>query len=190
MKAVGIVASPRSDGNTAWAVRRALEGTGAESRVFSMNGVGPCTSCLGCKRGGRCVLKDPMAEVYAALEESDLLVLGCPIYLDHVSAQAWIFLNRLYPYIGPAPALENRWKGPKRCLLAATQGREDANFYRPQLDELAAAFQKYWAVECVEHLAIGGCRRDVDLDARPGALAAARAAGQRLAEGGGGMADG
>jgi multimeric flavodoxin WrbA len=186
VKAVGIVASPRPDGNTAWAVRRALEGTGAECRVHSMNGVGPCTSCLGCKRAGRCVLDDPMTGIYAALEESDLLVLGSPIYLDQVSAQTWIFLNRLYPYIGPAPQLENRWKGPKRCLLVATQGREDASFYRPQLDGLAAAFRKYWAVECVEHLAIGGCRREVGLDARPEALAAALAAGRRLAAGGDG----
>jgi multimeric flavodoxin WrbA len=186
MKAIGIVASPRPDGNTAWAVRRALEGTGAESRVFSMNGVGPCTSCLACRDTGRCVLADPMAGICAALEESDLLVLGSPIYLDHVSAQAWIFLNRLYPYIGPAPRLENRWKGPRRCLLAATQGRADAAFYRPQLDQVAAALRKYWAVDCVEHLVIGGCGRPGGLDGRPEALAAALAAGQRLAVGGGG----
>ncbi len=120
MNAVGIVASPRMEGNTAFLVRKVLEGTGADSRVFGMNGIEPCSACMACKGTVRCAKRDGMGEIYAALAAADLLVLGSPIYLDHISAQAWTFLNRLYCFIGPAPRLENLWRGPRRCLVVAT----------------------------------------------------------------------
>ncbi len=179
MRAVGIVASPREDGNTAFAVKKALEGTGAESRAFSMNGIAPCRSCFACKNTQKCTLEDGMQEIYAALEEAELLVLGSPIYLDHVSAQAWAFINRLYCYLGPA--VENRWKGPKRLLLAATQGVGDVDRYRHPLDQVAEIFKSYWSVEPVDHLVIGGCPRFGGIADRSDAVEAALAAGRRLA---------
>jgi multimeric flavodoxin WrbA len=181
MKAVGIVASPRQDGNTAFVVAKILEGTGAESRVFSMNGIEPCSACMACKGTVRCIKRDGMGEIHAALAAADVLVLGSPIYLDHVSAQAWTFLNRLYCFIGPSPQLENRWRGARRCLLVATHGRPDQTHYLPQLGQVAAMLRKYWAIECSEPLAVGGCRREPDLAARPGVVAAALDAGRRLA---------
>jgi multimeric flavodoxin WrbA len=181
MKAVGIVASPRMDGNTAFLVGKVLEGSGVESRTFSMNGIEPCSSCMACKKTVRCVKRDGMQTICDALAEADLLVLGSPIYLDHVSAQAWVFLNRLYCFIGPAPQLENRWRGARRCLVVATQGRADPAFYRPQLGEITAILQKYWAIESPEPLAVGGCCRTPDLASRRDVIQAALAAGERLA---------
>ena len=180
MKALGIVASPREEGNTAYVVGKVLEATGAEFKTFTMNGVAPCKSCFACKKTGRCVIRDPMEEVCAALEESDLLVLGSPIYLDHVSAQAWIFINRLYRYLGPA--VESRWKGPGRCLLVATQAVADVGRYRQSLDQVAGIFKSYWDVDCADHLVIGGCPRFGGLADRPDVTEAALAAGRRLAE--------
>ena len=181
MKAVGIVASPREAGNTAFVVGKVLAGTGAEVRVFSMNGIAPCASCLACKQTRQCVLEDGMREIHAALAEAEVLVLGSPIYLDQVSAQAWIFLNRLYCFIGPAPELEDRYRGARRALLVATQGRPETAHYRPQLDAVAAILRKYWHIECLDHLVIGGCRRDGALASRPEVAAAALAAGRKLA---------
>jgi len=181
MKAVGIVASPRMDGNTAFVVRKVLEATGAESRVFGLNGIAPCSACMACKKTTRCVQRDGMEAIRDALEAADLLVLGSPIYLDHVSAQAWTFLNRLYPYIGPAPQLENRWRGARRGLVVATHGRADTAFYLPQLGEITAILRKYWAIEGPGPLAVGGCCREPDLASRRDVLEAARAAGERLA---------
>ncbi|HOX07858.1 MAG TPA: flavodoxin family protein [Planctomycetota bacterium] len=181
MKAVGIVASPRMDGNTAFVVGRVLEGTGAEGRVFGMNGIEPCSACMACKGTVRCVKRDGMQAIYEALAVSDLLVVGSPIYLDHISAQAWTFLNRLYCFIGPAPQLENRWRGPRRCLVTATQGRPAEGHYLPQLGQITAVLRKYWSIECQEPLVVGGCRREPDLAARPEVISAALAAGRRLA---------
>ena len=157
MKVIGINGSPRTDANTAFAVKKVLEGTGAESSYFDLNGIAPCNSCFACKKTQKCVIKDPMQDIYRALEESDALVVGSPIYLDHVSAQTWIFINRLYAYLGPA--VDNRWKGPKSLLLVATQGVGEENRYHAQLDEVAAIFKSYWDVVALEHLVIGGCPR-------------------------------
>jgi len=181
MKAVGIVASPRKKGNTAWLVGRALEGTGAEGRVFSLNGVAPCASCFACKQTAKCVLQDPMQEIYAALAEAELLVLGSPIYMNHVSAQAWTFLSRLYCFLGPAPGLADRYRGARRGLLVATQGRPETAHYRAQLDEFAAILGSYWHIAWLDPLVIGGCRREGGLDSRPEVAAAALAAGRALA---------
>ena len=181
MKAVGIVASPRAKGNTAFLVGKVLEGTGAESRVFSMDGIAPCAACLACKKTTRCVKRDGMQAICEALEAADLLVLGAPIYMDHVSAQAWIFINRLYCYVGPAPTLENRWRGARRGLVVATQGRADPAFYRPQLGEITEILRKYWAIEGPEPLVVGGCCREPDLASRRDVVQAALAAGERLA---------
>jgi multimeric flavodoxin WrbA len=179
MKVLGINGSPRTDGNTAFAVRKALEGTGAEAGCFDLEGVAPCNSCFACKKTQKCVIKDPMQDIYRALEESDMLVLGSPIYLDHVSAQTWIFINRLYAYLGPA--VENRWKGPGKLLLVATQGLSDTSHYRAALDQVAGIFKSYWDVEAVEHLVIGGCPRFGGIADRDDAIQAALAAGRRLA---------
>jgi multimeric flavodoxin WrbA len=181
MKVVGINGSPRTDGNTAFAVRKALEGTGAEFSYFDLNDVAPCNSCFACKKTQKCVVEDGMQPIYRALEESQLLVVGSPIYLDYVSAQTWIFVNRLYAYLGPA--VENRWKGPKRLLLVATQGLADTARYRRALDIVAGIFKGYWDVAAVEHLVIGGCPRFGGIADREDAVEAALQAGRRLAEG-------
>jgi multimeric flavodoxin WrbA len=181
MKAVGIVASPRPKGNTAYAVAKVLEGAGAEPRIFSLNGVEPCASCLACKQTAQCVKRDPMREIYAALAEAELLVLGSPIYMNHVSAQAWVFMNRLYCFLGPAPELEDRYRGARRGLLVATQGRPEPGYYRRQLDEFAGILRSYWHIKLLDHLVIGGCRRDAGLDSRPESVAALLAAGRALA---------
>jgi multimeric flavodoxin WrbA len=42
-----------------------------------------------------------MQQLYRAINISKGLVLGTPIYFDHVSAQTKLFLDRLYAYLGP-----------------------------------------------------------------------------------------
>lgn len=180
MKAIGIVASPRVKGNTSEAVAWALEGAGCESRVFDMNGIEPCHSCFSCKKTQRCAIKDDMQQIYEALEGADLLVLGSPIYLDHVSAQAWIFINRMYAWLGPA--VENMWRGPRHLLLVATQALAGIDTYRHPMDQVADIFKSYWDVESIPHLIIGGCPRYGGIGNRTDARDEALAAGRRLME--------
>ncbi|HBE78949.1 MAG TPA: hypothetical protein DDW65_14400 [Firmicutes bacterium] len=92
MNIIGIIASPRKEGNTAWTVNKILEGAkeqGAETQgwYFSDLDIKPCRSCNGCKKGDRgCIMGDDIQKLYSAIEHADALVLGSPVYMGQMSA--------------------------------------------------------------------------------------------------------
>jgi multimeric flavodoxin WrbA len=99
MNILGFTASPRKQGNTAWTVDKILEGAkeqGAETQSWYSSDldIKPCLSCYGCRQGDlagertRCIIKDDMQKLYDALEHADALVLGSPVYMGQMSAQA------------------------------------------------------------------------------------------------------
>lgn len=104
MKVLGVIGSPRKEGNTASLVERALEGArsvGAETEVVYMGemDINPCLGCDDCKKTGQCTQMDDMQGVYEAIERARGLVLGSPVYFDQVSAQTKVFIDRLYCYV-------------------------------------------------------------------------------------------
>ena len=103
MKVLGVIGSPRERGNTAALVERILEGarkSGAETEAVYLGQIdlNPCRGCEGCKKTNRCVQRDGMQDVYDKIAGSRALVLGSPVYFDQVSAQAKMFIDRLYCY--------------------------------------------------------------------------------------------
>ncbi len=103
-KIVAINGSPRSAWNTGTLAREAAEGAkkeGAAVEVFDLYKLEKftgCISCFGCKLApneGRCVCKDGLAPVLAAIREADGLILGTPNYLGDVSAGFRALYERL-----------------------------------------------------------------------------------------------
>ena len=120
MKAIGFIASPRKEGNTAWIVNKILEGAeerGAETQVWHSGelDIKPCQGCLGCKRGELgCVINDDMRKLYGALGTADALVLGSPVYMGQMSGQAKIFTDRLFANPSALlPAIQRRKRREK-----------------------------------------------------------------------------
>lgn len=96
---LGISGSPRPNGNTAYAVRRALEvirGEGLETEYISLSGKGIafCTGCWGCRATHSCVIDDDMAPIYEALRRCQGLLLGSPVYMGMVSGQLKAMMDR------------------------------------------------------------------------------------------------
>jgi len=184
MQVIGIVGSPRHGKNTATLVARALEAaqsTGMETALYYVNdyAIAPCQGCDGCKQTAVCVQHDGMDILYRALEEARGLVLGTPIYLDHVSAQTKTFLDRLYAYLGPN--LENHFPSGYKAVIVATWGDGNPHAY----DDVAAWIRRrlsgYWGIATVAEVAVASA------DARPmaeqtDALRRAYDAGIALAE--------
>jgi multimeric flavodoxin WrbA len=150
MKVMGFIASPRNEGNTAWIVNKILDGAkeqGAETRswYFSDLDIKPCRGCLGCRKGDQdrgCVIDDDMQKLYGALEQADVLVLGSPIYMGQMSAQAKIFTDRLFAQISPrfSPHYkENAVK--KKLILVFTQGNPDSGMFQVYFDYTKHIFQ-------------------------------------------------
>ena len=148
MKIIGIIASPRKDGNTAWIVNKILEGANEEGAVtqcwsFSDLDIKPCRGCLGCHQGDRgCVINDDMQKIYRALEHADALVLGSPIYMGQMSGQAKIFTDRLFAQITPrfSPHFKEEHAG-KKLILAFSQGNPDPGMFQVYIDYTKHMFQ-------------------------------------------------
>ena len=78
VKVLGVVGSPRKNGNTAKLVKRALEGAksvpGIETEFYEMAGkkFHHCTGCLNCAKTGACVFKDDFPDFLVRIRESYL----------------------------------------------------------------------------------------------------------------------
>jgi multimeric flavodoxin WrbA len=148
MKIIGLIASSRKEGNTAWAVNKILEGAkeqGAEvkSWCFSDLDIKPCRGCSSCKKGGKgCVVNDDMQSIYDAFTDTDAVVLGSPVYMGQMSAQAKIFTDRLYACTSPrfSPYYKENTK-KKKMILVFTQGNPDSNLFQSYFEYTKNMFQ-------------------------------------------------
>lgn len=147
MKIIGFTASPRKEGNTAWTINQILEGAkeqGAETQswYFSDLDIKPCRSCYCCKKGDRgCIIDDDMQKLYDALEHVEALVLGSPVYMGQMSAQAKIFTDRLFARFSPRFSPHFKEAAKKKLILVFTQGNPDADMFQVYFDYTKKMFQ-------------------------------------------------
>jgi len=149
---LGLVGSPRRGLNTATLVEQALAGAaeaGAATELVYLHecSLEPCDACNGCRDSGICVKGDGMRPLYGRLEASRGLVLGTPIYFDHVSAQTKVFLDRLYPYVGPD--MEKLYPAGVRAMLVGTWEAAGASQYDGVMDWLQERLAFYFGIETV-----------------------------------------
>lgn len=117
MKAVGIIGSPRSTGNTARVVEEVLRGVAAaggaaEKILLSSRRIAPCRGCFTCETTGACAIADDTRAVLDQVQQADLLVIGTPVYFGHVSGQLKIFVDRcrcLLSFREALPGLSGRF---------------------------------------------------------------------------------
>ncbi len=133
MKVLGIVFSPRKNGNTEIIVREALEGAreaGAEAELITTRDykINPCDGCGSCHKTGECRINDDMQIMYKKLLEADGIIFGTPVYFWQMCAQAKIFIDRTYALTFPNLKLSN-----KVAAAIAVAGRtgavETLNFF-------------------------------------------------------------
>ena len=135
-----VIGSPRRNGNTVFLSNRLLDlldGNVASDTAFLYDrDIRPCTDCRACKRGDRvCAVNDDMQEMYARLEESDILVIGTPIYWYAPTAQTKLFIDRLRPYYANKKLVGKR----AALLLPAGSGRTDCDLTEDMFRRIFAA---------------------------------------------------
>lgn len=101
MRILGIVGSPRRNGNTEILMREALKpaaDSGCETEMFllSEKEVAPCDACGICFKTGSCVVKDDMQELYERMARADGIIIGSPVYFGSVSSQAKAVMDRTF----------------------------------------------------------------------------------------------
>ena len=98
MNVLGICGSPHLKGNTAHALRYALqviEQEGIETTYISLadKSIAPCDGCFSCRKG-KCVHADDMLPIYEAIRRCDGLILSSPVYMGLVSGQMKVMMDR------------------------------------------------------------------------------------------------
>ncbi|MCX7710275.1 MAG: flavodoxin family protein [Clostridia bacterium] len=106
-KITAVIGSPRGEKSTTAAmVTNFLElvkeyNQEVEYELILLDGsnMAYCKGCMACTKVGECVVKDGLQQVQAKLKESDLVILGSPVYVDHVSAQFKTFADRTFIWL-------------------------------------------------------------------------------------------
>jgi multimeric flavodoxin WrbA len=93
--------------------------------------VEPCHGCWACMKKGQCIRKaDSLPDLMRKIQESDLLIVGSPVYEQHVSAQTKALFDRTFMWIHLVALLG------KPALTAVTAGSDGIRTTRRYLSNV------------------------------------------------------
>lgn len=147
MKAVALNGSARGKKGVTWRLLdsflKGLSEGGATVKDVQLKEmtISYCKACLTCmhKTPGQCAQRDDMDQIYPLLKESDLLVMGTPVYTDNMSAQMMTVINRcicgMDPFLRVDSANRVRhpysWPMPSKFFLISTSGFPEMETFQP-----------------------------------------------------------
>lgn len=164
MKAVGIVGSPRKNGNTEFLVKEALDilaNEGIEVELISLRGkeIKPCDACYACEKQKKCIVKDDFDEIYNKMAAADAIIVGSPVYYGSATAETMALLARAGVVAGQTGKIFSRKIGGPITVAR----RAGHNFTYAQLlfwfmiNDFIVPGSSYWNVA----LAGAGGKRDI-----------------------------
>lgn len=181
-KILGIMGSPRRNGNTHFLLSKILEGVkaeGAEGDILFLNdlAIQECNGCHACWEGSECSKDDDMNSIYPRIIESDGIVFGTPIYWYGPTALMKGFIDRFVYFNCP----ENRSKiRGKPALLAVPFEEED-----PETAALLKAFFEkslvYLEMNLIGTILVPGVTRKGEIQEKETKLQEAYELGKKLA---------
>jgi multimeric flavodoxin WrbA len=104
LKAIGIVGSPRKNGNTEILTRhtlRAIAEEGLETELIRLAGldIRPCNACMVCKEKEACPIEDDLFPIYRKMKKAEAIILASPVYYGSATALLKALMERT-GYIG------------------------------------------------------------------------------------------
>lgn len=97
---LGIVGSPREDGNTTFLTRLVLEQLQASQQTALVYlkdyDLHPCRECYACVEAGTCAITDGMQALYAKVHAARALVIASPVFMGGVTALTRTFMERTW----------------------------------------------------------------------------------------------
>jgi multimeric flavodoxin WrbA len=135
-RVMAFVGSSRVGGNTDVLIDEVLRGAEAsgstiDKAYLGQATIGPCHACDACADTGICIQRDDMDDLLERMLQSDIWVLGTPVYWWGATAQFKLFLDRWYaPWHGSEP--KRVFEG-KRVVVVVTMGDSDATTADPTL---------------------------------------------------------
>ncbi len=164
-RVLGIVASPHNSGNTAILVKEVLKGAEEKGYETDLKCLGdlkinPLIASTSDKQsvwsqysnkpyGVNCP-KDDMELIYPSLEKMNVLVFGTPIYYDHVSARAKIFIDRLIYY--DKESTKDRFPKNVCAVIIATYEWDKPEAYSSVVEWIKHTLEEYYKMKVVASL--------------------------------------
>jgi len=164
-RVLGIVASPRNSGNTATLVKEVLKGAEEKGHETDLKCLGdlkinPLIASTSDKESiwspysnkplGVIGPKDDMELIYSSLEKMNALVFGTPIYFDHISAHAKIFIDRLIYY--SKKSTKNRFPKNVSAVIIVTYEWKKPDAYSNVVEWIKGRLEDYWKMKVVATL--------------------------------------
>ncbi|MFH1651166.1 MAG: flavodoxin family protein [Chloroflexota bacterium] len=117
MKALGIVGSPRKNGNTDTLMKHTLKAIAAEGLETELvrladYDIRPCDGCQVCRQGKPCPIDDDLMTVYRKALASDAVIIGAPVYFGSANSLTKAFLERTGAIDRPGAGLRGKVGGP------------------------------------------------------------------------------
>ena len=179
---LGILGSPRHNGNTATLLSRILESAsayGAETEYISLGdmNIRECDGCHACWRVFECAKHDDMNNVYPIIENSDVIVFGTPVYWYGPTALMKALIDRMVYFNCP----ETRKKiAGKRAVLVVPFEESDRKTAAPTVAMFELSLG-YLGIPLIETLIVPGVTRRGEVRDRPEFMERAEAIGEQLA---------
>ena len=130
MKAIGIVGSPRKNGNTEILTQhtlKAIEEEGLDIELIRLAGldIQPCNACMVCQSEEQCPIEDDLFPLYTKLKEAEAVILASPVYFGSASALLKAFMERVGYIARPNRAFAGKVGGP---LVVARRAGQNFTF--------------------------------------------------------------
>jgi multimeric flavodoxin WrbA len=182
-KILGVVGSPRKKGNTHILVSRILDGAKDEGALTEILFLGDlnireCDGCHVCWKGKQCSKKDDMNKIYPKIIQSDVIILGTPVYWYAPTALMKCFIDRFVYFNCPG----NRAKIIGKSAVIAVPFEEE----NPKTADLLVKFFKksfqYLEMKLIGKILVPGVSRRGDILKKEERLEKAYKLGRKLAK--------
>lgn len=145
-KVLIISASPRRGGNSDYLCDQFMHGAQksgheVEKIFFHDKRINYCQGCGACYNTGKCVQKDDMVEILNKMVETDVLVLGTPVYFYTMDAQLKTLIDRTVPRY-------NELKGKVYLIATLADKKKDS------ISGTVAAFRGF--MDCLDNVEEAG----------------------------------
>ncbi len=130
MKAIGIVGSPRKNGNTEILTAHTLQAIaeeGLDTELIRLAGldIRPCTACMACRDEEHCPIKDDLFPIYQKMKEVEAIILASPVYYGSATALLKALIERTGYISGPRRVFAGKVGGP---LVVARRAGQNFTF--------------------------------------------------------------
>jgi len=187
LKVLGIMGSPRIEGNTDLLLDEALRGAqsqGAEVEKILVDrlNIAPCREYCGCLKDGNCVIRDDMDDIYLKLLDADRVIVASPIFFYGLTSQIKALIDRCQALWARRYILkQNPPDSGRRGAFIAVGATRGKQLFDGSILTVKYFFQSI-GVRYVDELLVRGVDKKGEIKQHPTALSDAFELGRRLAQ--------